>query len=105
MARRTYSLHPQRLQLGEGYVPCEPHRASRIVIVETTSVPGKHGRRPYHTKRTVSVFSGAGAMLRARLELDGLIGRSTARTERRAAWGRSCTSEEYNRIIEESRRG
>jgi len=102
VSRRVYSLQPQRLQPGEGYIACEPHRACRVVIIETTFVPPKRGRRAYHIKRKVATFSGSGAMLRAQLELDSLIGRSKPSTDRRrGVWGRSMTRLEYDNWLRE----
>jgi hypothetical protein len=100
MARRTYTLEPQRLVTGRGYVACEPHAAARIVILEITSVPAKGGRKPYRITRKAGEFFGPGALARATERLATLTRGTAARPARdRGIWGRSLTTAEYNAAI------
>lgn len=100
MTKRCYHIEPQRLVPGEGYKPCEPHRACRVLVIETTAVPRSRNRRAYQVKKTVANFGGSAMMLRAKQECDWLTARTAKKPERPGAiWGRSCTINEYNQIM------
>jgi hypothetical protein len=103
MTRRTYCVQPQRLAVGKGYVPCEPHQACRVIVLETTFIPRKLGRRAYQTKRIVGNFSGSGMMMQAKLECNRLTGRSQPKPQPRGVWGRSLTIAEYDEVMRRSR--
>lgn len=103
-SRRTYAVQHQRLVVGQGYTECEPHRACRAVIIETTSVPGKHGRKPYHIKRNYEIFTGPAMTYRARLTLDGLTSKTKGKPkEQKAYLYRSLTIVEYDRATSHHR--
>ena len=100
MTRRTYTLEPQRLEPGKGYVPCEPHQAARVAILEISSFPAKSGRRPYRVTKLHSTFYGAAALNRARETLAGLVRRAeSGKPKAKKIWGRSLTTAEYNAAI------
>lgn len=103
MTRRTYCVQPQRLKAGSGYVPCEPHQACRVIVLETTFVPKKLGRRAYQTKRIVGNFSGSGMMLSAKLLCDQKTGRSASRPASRGVYARSLTIAEYDEVMKRTR--
>lgn len=65
MAKRTYAVVPQRLEVGRGYVPCASHQACRFLVVETTVIPPRKGRHRASINKTVAKFSGPGAQLTA----------------------------------------
>lgn len=106
MTQRCYHIEPQRLRPDHGYVACEPHRATRFVVIETTSVPKRLGRRAYQIKKNVGIFSGSGAHLQARYCCDGYTARTKPRPStytRPEPLARSCTRAEYDAIIERSK--
>jgi hypothetical protein len=105
MSNRTYTLEPQRLIEGKGYVACEQHRASRIVIVEVTKVPAKQGRRSYFIRRNHQIYSGSAMLLRARQDLDVLVRGTKRRDEPKSGkiWGRSLTIKEYDAVMNRKR--
>lgn len=103
MAKTTYTLEPQRLISGRGYVPCEPHQACRVVIWKITSIPSSKGRRAYRQQRIVANFSGAGAMTLAREEIARLTGKTKKPEQPRSIWGRSLTLKEFNEVISRRR--
>lgn len=100
MSRRTYTIEPQRLLAGSGYIPCEPHQASRIVILEITIIPPRGGRKRQHRIiKKVDEFHGAEALQRATERL-GLLTRGTnPRPKSVKIWGRSLTRLEYDEVI------
>lgn len=109
MPKKTYHIEHQRLVAGEGYCQCQPHAASRVVVIETTLVPAKNGRKRYFFRKNVQVFSGGGAAARA----DRLCAALTASTKRsprifdrfrqRGVYARSCTIKEYDEIMDRKR--
>jgi hypothetical protein len=107
MAKKTYSIEPQRLMISSGYVPCEPHQACRVVIIETTSVPPKGGRKAYHIKKVIEQFHGPSALERAAAACARYTHRSTPRPSIREKasklWGRSLTINEYDALLERKR--
>jgi hypothetical protein len=103
MTRRTYTLQPERLKAGQGYVPCEPHQASRVVVRETTLVPGRAGRKPYRITRTLETFYGSGMMLAARATLDRLTCRTKPKPTKRGIYARSLTIAEYDEVMRRTR--
>jgi hypothetical protein len=99
--RKTYTLEPQRLVVGSGYVPCEPHQAARIAILEVTSYT-RQGKR-YRVTRNQSTFYGPQMLARASAELARLTHRSNGRSEEgkrgRSIWGQSLTRLEYDQAV------
>lgn len=98
MTKRCYHIEHQRLVTGEGYRACEPHRACRVVIIETTNVPRKGGRKAYQIKRNVQVFSGSAMCLRARALLDSLTAKTKPKPHKPNVLFRSLTILEYDSI-------
>ena len=103
MTKRTYTLEPQRLEPGRGYVLCEPHQAARVVLLEISSFPPKAGRRRYRISRNFAVFYGAGALARAQAQLDTLTRGTAPAPKERKIWGRSLTTEEYENAIRQQK--
>lgn len=98
MSRRSYTIEPQRLEPRRGYVPCLPHQAARIIVLEVTVVPPKHGRKQYRISKTVAQFSGQGAMQRAQDEVARLT-RGTNGRPRGKVIARSLTRAEYDAVV------
>lgn len=103
MTRRAYSIECQRIIKGEGYVPCDPHRAKRVVVIETTFVPAKAGRKPYQTKRMIAAYSGSAMLAQAKATKDSLVRRAQPKPADRKIIGRSCTIAEYDQIMRQRR--
>lgn len=99
MARKTYTIEHQRLQPGKGYQPCEPHQASRIVLLEITLIPATKGRHPQRITRKLQEFYGAGAAKRAAEQLAICTRGASPRPKERRIWGRSLTQLEYNEAV------
>lgn len=99
MPKKTYTLECQRSIPGQGCVPCEPHQASRIVILEVTVVPAKGGRPRQRISRNFRMFYGAGGLAEAREMIDRLTRGTLPRPKTPGIWGRSCTQAEYNDIM------
>jgi len=92
-----YLIRPQRLEAGRGYIECEPHQATRVVIVEQTHHRAKAGRKAYTTGKVITTFHGSGAMREARTYVDRLAGKPTSAP--RPTLFRSLTRAEYNSTV------